>query len=119
MARLKTLGNRVKPAPSRLLSTTTHEIGARQSSTQRGYGYRWQQARARYLSKHPLCAHCQAVGKVTIATDLDHIEPHKGNMETFWDSTNWQGLCKHHHSSKTAAEDGGFGNMGPGGYAKR
>ena len=28
------------------------------------------------------------------ATVLDHIEPHKGDMTRFWDSTNWQGLCE-------------------------
>jgi 5-methylcytosine-specific restriction protein A len=27
----------------------------------------------------------------------------------FWDSKNWQSLCKHHHDVKTATEDGGFG----------
>jgi 5-methylcytosine-specific restriction enzyme A len=117
MARLKTLGNRVQMSPSKL-SSAIH-IEASRSSTQRGYGYKWQQARARYLSKHPLCAHCEAAGKVTIATDLDHIVPHKGDMALFWDSDGWQGLCKSCHSIKTATEDGGFGNIGPGGYAKR
>ena len=82
----------------------------RQTSHQRGYGYRWQQARAGYLRKHPLCVHCQVKGRVTIATDLDHIEPHKGDMAKFWDFGNVQGLCKPCHSRKTAAEDGGFGN---------
>lgn len=28
------------------------------TSTQRGYGYRWQQARAGYLAKHPFCVFC-------------------------------------------------------------
>jgi 5-methylcytosine-specific restriction protein A len=43
------------------------------------------------------------------ATELDHIIPHKGNNELFWDESNHQGLCKHHHSLKTAKEDGGWG----------
>ena len=87
-----------------------HAETKRQTSHQRGYGYRWQQARAGYLRKHPLCVHCEATGRVTVATDLDHIVPHKGDMDVFWDFTNVQGLCKPCHSRKTAGEDGGFGN---------
>ena len=82
----------------------------RQSSAQRGYGYRWQQARAGYLAKHPLCVICKAKGAIEPATDLDHIVPHKGDMDLFWDRANWQGLCHPCHSAKTAREDGGFGN---------
>lgn len=82
----------------------------RESSTARGYGYKWQQARAGYLAKHPLCIKCQARGLVVAATDVDHIEPHKGDMAVFWDRSNWQALCGPCHSTKTASEDGGFGN---------
>jgi len=82
----------------------------RESSAQRGYGYKWQQARAGYLARHPLCAECERNGRTTEATDLDHIRPHKGDMAIFWDRRNWQGLCKPCHSAKTAREDGGFGN---------
>lgn len=82
----------------------------RESSTARGYGYKWQQARAGFLAKHPLCIKCQARGLVVVATDVDHIEPHKGDMAVFWDRSNWQALCASCHSTKTAGEDGGFGN---------
>jgi 5-methylcytosine-specific restriction enzyme A len=86
----------------------------RGSSAQRGYGGAWQKARAGYLRLHPLCVHCQAEGRVTPATELDHIVPHKGDRALFWDSANWQPLCKPHHDAKTAREDGGFGNKGRG-----
>lgn len=82
----------------------------RESSTARGYGYKWQQARAGFLARHPLCIKCQARGLVVVATDVDHIEPHKGDMALFWDRSNWQALCGPCHSTKTASEDGGFGN---------
>lgn len=82
----------------------------RESSTARGYGYKWQQARAGFLAKHPLCIKCQARGLVVVATDVDHIEPHKGDMAVFWDRSNWQAMCGPCHSTKTASEDGGFGN---------
>jgi 5-methylcytosine-specific restriction protein A len=74
---------------------------ARQSSTQRGYGYRWQQFRKRYLSKHPLCVECKAAGRVTLAIDVDHVDPHRGDMEKFWAGP-FQGLCHSCHSAKTA-----------------
>ena len=89
--------------------------GRRRSSTQRGYGYKWQQARAGFLSKHPLCVRCEKGGRVRPATDVDHIVPHRGEMTLFWDSSNWQPLCKTHHSIKTATEDRMAGQQGRGG----
>lgn len=74
----------------------------RGSSSKRGYGYRWQKARAGFLRKHPLCLHCEQEGRVTTATEVDHIVPHRGDKSLFWDRSNWQPLCKTHHSRKTA-----------------
>ena len=68
------------------------------------YGRRWQAARARYLAEQPWCVTCAAVGVRTLATDLDHIVPHEGDHDLFWDETNWQGLCEAHHGAKTARE---------------
>jgi len=81
----------------------------RGTSAQRGYGYKWQQLRARYLVSHPLCLECKKAGLVKIAEVVDHIVPHKGDMALFWDSDNWQPLCKPCHDRKTATEDGGWG----------
>ncbi|MFK3973764.1 HNH endonuclease [Pseudomonas sp. NPDC087358] len=83
----------------------------RGTSSERGYGYRWQKAREGFLRKHPLCVHCEQRGRVTAATDVDHITPHRGDKDLFWDRQNWQGLCHPCHSVKTATEDGGFGNF--------
>jgi 5-methylcytosine-specific restriction protein A len=77
---------------------------------ERGYTTQWDKMRLHYLRKHPLCVHCQAKGRVTVATDLDHIVPHKGDMIKFWNKDNLQGLCHSCHSIKTASEDGGFGH---------
>jgi 5-methylcytosine-specific restriction protein A len=38
------------------------------------------------------------------ATDVDHIEPHKGSWERFTDRDNLQSLCHSCHSRKTLAE---------------
>ena len=75
----------------------------RGSSAQRGYGYRWQQARARFLQKHPLCVLCLANGKTEAATVVDHKTPHRGDDKLFWDQENWQPLCKMHHDEKTGS----------------
>ena len=80
------------------------------SSTERGYGYSWQKRRTAFLRGHPLCEECRKRGRITPATDVDHIRPHKGDPELFWDWDNLQALCHECHSKKTAREDGGFGN---------
>lgn len=81
----------------------------RPSAAKRGYGRKWQKARASFLNKYPLCKHCEAKGITEAATVVDHIIPHKGNQQLFWDIFNWQALCKRCHDRKTATEDGGFG----------
>lgn len=80
----------------------------RPSASARGYGRSWQKASKAYLDAHPLCAECDRQGDLVSATCVDHVIPHKGNMVLFWDSSNWQSLCAHHHSVKTA-QDGAFG----------
>lgn len=86
------------------------EIDQRESAAKRGYGSRWQTARKQYLMQNPLCVDCEKHNLVTAARVVDHIVPHQGDQTLFWDRENWQGLCKSHHSQKTAGQDGGFGN---------
>lgn len=81
----------------------------RGSASERGYTSRWQRARRTYLRSHPLCVHCQQQGCLVPATVVDHVIPHKGDWQLFWDEANWQSLCKPCHDVKTATEDGGFG----------
>lgn len=82
----------------------------RGDATKRGYGHKWRQARAAFLRRNPLCVMCEAEGLVAEARVVDHIVPHRGDDALFWDRKNWQPLCKSHHSTKTAAHDGGFRN---------
>jgi 5-methylcytosine-specific restriction protein A len=82
----------------------------RPTAVERGYGSKWQAARAGYLAKHPLCVDCESRGIVEPATVVDHVVPHQGNMKLIWDSSNWQALCGKCHSRKTVKRDGGFGN---------
>lgn len=80
------------------------------SSNKRGYGYRWQKERLIFLAENPLCVMCSTAENPVIATVIDHIRPHGGNQDLFWDRTNWQALCAHCHSStKQRAEKRGRG----------
>lgn len=72
---------------------------SRRTAAQRGYGSRWQKARHTFLCEHPLCVMCEAQGRLEPATVVDHIQPHKGDQRLFWDSSNWQALCKQCHDS--------------------
>ncbi len=72
------------------------------------YGRRWRTARASFLAANPLCVFCERRGRVTAATVVDHIVPHRGDARVFWDRENWAGLCApHHNSDKQAQEKGG------------
>ena len=67
----------------------------------RGYDNKWNRARKLYLQKHPLCTECQKEGRLTPATVVDHIIPHRGDEKLFWDEQNWQPLCARCHDRKT------------------
>ena len=64
---------------------------------------------ARHIYCHIRFDRCLQQGRYEKATVVDHITPHKGNQQLFWDRNNWQPLCKQCHDRKTATEDGGFG----------
>lgn len=77
------------------------------------YGSKWDRERLIFIRAHPLCVMCHEQGRVTAATVVDHIIPHKlkealrsGDNQAiakaqklFWSRKNWQGLCKQHHDS--------------------
>lgn len=67
------------------------------------YDHRWRKIRNTYITKHPLCEHCQANGRVMPAQEVDHIIPLEDGGTH--DEANLQALCKPCHSSKTARED--------------
>ena len=74
-------------------------------AAKRGYGSLWQKASKTFLQTHPLCVECMKQGRYTKATVVDHIVPHRGDQKLFWDKSNWQSLCRHHHNVKTGHED--------------
>jgi len=48
---------------------------------------------------------CEADGRLTPANVVDHIKPHRGDRDLFWDSDNWQSLCKIHHDSTKQSQE--------------
>jgi 5-methylcytosine-specific restriction endonuclease McrA len=106
MARLKTLQNRVATQKTSLKVINSDSWRAtKTTSAERGYGYKWQQARIRHLQQQPLCVYCEANGRITAATVVDHKTPHRGDMNLFWDRANWQSLCSTCHSSVKQREE--------------
>lgn len=70
---------------------------------------RWRRLRLAVLRRHPLCAECLRQGRLTPATQVDHVVPIKRGGSP-WDPGNLQPLCASCHSRKTNAQDGGCFN---------
>jgi 5-methylcytosine-specific restriction protein A len=95
MSRLTNLKPRLAVAPTQRIRS--HQV-ERMSSRP------WSRLRAHVLSSHPLCAHCRREGRVSAATDVDHIVPlWRGGSN---DLANLQPLCGPCHAVKTAGEAG-------------
>lgn len=62
---------------------------------------RWARLRRSVQQADPFCASCRSEGRLEVWTDLDHIQPHRGDLARFWDVTNLAGLCHRHHAQKT------------------
>lgn len=69
----------------------------RGSARERGYTTAWDKAAKTFLSSHPLCLGCSAIGRVVPSALVDHVEPHRGDMAKFWDAEMWQPSCRWHH----------------------
>ncbi|MDR5881110.1 HNH endonuclease [Caballeronia sp. LZ032] len=123
--KLQTLKPRLQQAAGRV---ATMQPGSwrtdKSSSTQRGYGYKWQKARGAFLAAHPFCAFClrdagimaTSIEAIVLACTerrialpyasvVDHMDPHRGDMHVFWDSSRWQSLCARHHSSEKQRQE--------------
>jgi 5-methylcytosine-specific restriction protein A len=57
---------------------------------------RWRNLRDIELAEERLCVMCLEEGVTTLATVRDHVEPHRGDVDKFWNGER-QSLCKTHH----------------------
>lgn len=69
----------------------------RSGARARGYTRQWERSAALFKVQHPLCLGCEAVGLVSATEVVDHVVPHKGDLDVFWDRNRWQPACKWHH----------------------
>ena len=66
----------------------------------------WKEASKAYRIANPLCVECKANGVTKAAECVDHIEPHRGDLERFRNESNWQVLCNACHARKSRGERG-------------
>ena len=60
----------------------------------------WNRRRRSVLARDPVCRICQNA----LSVEVDHIIPHRGNPDLFWDEiNNWGSLCGPCHKAKTGA----------------
>lgn len=67
---------------------------------------RWQRLRQHQLTSEPLCRMCLEAEVVTEATVADHVVPHRGDPDLFWNGR-LQSLCERHHNRDKQAEESG------------
>lgn len=75
------------------------------SASARGYDHKWRAFRLAFLASNPLCVYCLKDNRITPATVVDHIIPHKGDKVIFWQHGNHQALCKQCHDSTKKREE--------------
>ena len=79
-------------------STRTRDM----TTTERGYGWTWQKRRDAILAREPLCRPCKQAGRVTSATEIDHVVPKaQGGTDQ---PDNLQPICSDCHEAKTKTE---------------
>ncbi len=94
--------NRPETYLQRLRARQRPAMNAKRST--RVYDRRWQRVSKLRLSIEPLCRACTAIGRITGATESDHIIPISQGGAVY-DLENTQSLCKPCHSRKTACEN--------------
>jgi hypothetical protein len=59
------------------------------------------------LREHPLCKRCLEMKprRLTAATVVHHIEPHKGDITKFFDPANLESSCAPHHDGDAQSEE--------------
>ena len=67
-------------------------------------GATWQKLRDSFLRDNPMCVECLKAGVYKLAKVVDHVVPHRGDKDKFFQLGNLQSLCEIHHNQKTYQE---------------
>lgn len=110
MARLKSLPNRLAPAPRRLGTPPANEAerSRLRDETQPWRAWyktaRWHRLRKQIIKRDG--DQCRQTGALLVgrrnapnSAVVDHIRPHRGDPKLFWDPNNLQTVAKHWHDS--------------------
>ncbi len=65
---------------------------------------RWKVMAKQQLAVEPCCRLCRSEGLLVQASIVDHVVPHRGDEQAFFNSANLQSLCRRHSNIKTAHE---------------
>lgn len=82
---------------SRREANRTYDL-RRGSARQRGYTAAWDKASRGHLRNSPLCLYCALVEDVKAADLTDHLYPHGGDQDVFWNRTYWISCCTDCHN---------------------
>jgi 5-methylcytosine-specific restriction protein A len=93
-----------KPYVGRKRPHLVEAAAIRLSPCKRGYDRRWQRLRLVVLAEEPLCRFCYAEGRLTPATDVDHIEPLRTRPDLRLLRSNLRSLCHPCHARHTASQ---------------
>lgn len=69
---------------------------------------RWKKMSRDFLKKYTVCFVCGRKSEIA-----DHIVPHRGNLELFFNEENLQPMCWKCHSRKTFKENNNFNKAPP------
>lgn len=67
----------------------------------------WKRLVAQQLSNHPLCQRCLVKGIESAATIPNHVKPHRGDTQLFFDPDNLESLCAPCHDQVVQSEERG------------
>lgn len=106
---MPTMPKRLRPSGHRPAAQARREYDDRRgSAASRGYTGRWAKASASFRRVNPLCEYCGLEGRVTAATLVDHLYPHRTYDGVFWIKDWWVACCDPCHSGmKQAVERSG------------
>lgn len=102
MGRLKTIPSRLSGVKPRLAQPSPRETEGQRRSEGPIKSYRWQKLRQKILARDGYVCRQTGValiGKYPEANSpvVDHIKPHRGDLDLFWDESNLQSVTKAWH----------------------